>query len=143
MNSLVEALKKALGDTLNYSFKSQYYHWNVEGIYFSQLHKLFGNIYEDAQAATDLIAELIRTLNVPAPDHKELITISDINNNESIPDGKTMVVNLENDNNIVIISLLSAYKIAETAGEIGISNALQDRIQVHHKFGWKLRATAK
>lgn len=143
MDSLVEALKKALGDTLNYSFKSQYYHWNVEGIYFHQLHELFGNIYEDAQAATDLIAELIRTLNVLAPGHRELITISNVNANGSIPDGKIMASTLENDNNLVIISLLSAYKIAEAAGEVGIANALQDRIQIHQKFGWILRATAK
>ena len=56
---------------------------------------------------------------------------------------KTMAVNLEADNNLVIISLMTAYKIAEEQGEIGISNSLQGRIETHQKHGWMLRATAK
>ena len=54
-----------------------------------------------------------------------------------------MAVNLEADNNLVIISLMTAYKIAEEQGEIGISNSLQGRIETHQKHGWMLRATAK
>ncbi|NDB83457.1 MAG: DNA starvation/stationary phase protection protein [Alphaproteobacteria bacterium] len=143
MNPLLVALQKTLGDTFNFYLKAQYYHWNVEGIYFYSLHKFFGEIYEDAQGATDTIAELIRTLDAPAPGHKESSMLSSIMSDGIVSDGKTMAANLEADNNLVIISLMTAYKIAEEQGEIGISNALQDRITIHQKNGWMLRATAK
>ena len=143
MNPLAEALKKALGDTFNFYLKEKYYHWNIEGINFHPLHELFGNIYEDAQGATDTIAELIRTLDVRAPGHKESSMVSSIMTDGDVPDGRTMAANLEADNNLVIIALMSAYKIAEEQGEIGISNSLQGRVETHQKHGWMLRATAK
>ena len=143
MNSLVDALKKVLGDTFNFYLKAQFYHWNVEGINFHSLHELFGNIYEDSQEATDTLAELIRTVDVYAPGHKESSMVSSIMTDGIVPDGKTMAANLEADNNLVIISLMSAYKIAEEQGEIGISNSLQGRIETHQKHSWMLRATAK
>lgn len=143
MNPLAEALKKALGDTFNFYLKAQYYHWNVEGINFHPLHELFGKIYEDAQGATDTIAELIRTLDVKAPGHKESSMVSSIMTDGDVPDGGTMAANLEADNNLVIIALMSAYKVAEEQGEIGVSNSLQGRIETHQKHGWMLRATAK
>jgi starvation-inducible DNA-binding protein len=143
MNPLVEALSRALGDTFNFYLKAQYYHWNIEGLHFHSLHGMFGEIYEDAQGATDTIAELIRTLDVKAPGHRATSMTSGIMPDGDVPDARTMAVNLEADNNLVIISLMTAYKIAEEQGEIGISNSLQGRIETHQKHGWMLRATAK
>ena len=60
-----------------------------------------------------------------------------------IPDAKSMVNNLIVDNNTVIISLMQAYQEAEKASELGLSNFLQDRIDIHQKHGWMLKATAK
>ena len=44
---------------------------------------------------------------------------------------------------IVILSLMQGYRIAEAAGEIGVSNFLQDRIIAHQKHGWMIKATLK
>jgi DNA-binding ferritin-like protein len=38
---------------------------------------------------------------------------------------------------------MQGYKIAEAAGEIGVSNFLQDRIIAHQKHGWMIKATLK
>jgi DNA-binding ferritin-like protein len=38
---------------------------------------------------------------------------------------------------------MMAYKIAEEAGEIGVSNFLQDRVIQHQKHGWMLKSTLK
>jgi DNA-binding ferritin-like protein len=46
-------------------------------------------------------------------------------------------------NNVVLLSLMKAYKIAEDAGEIGVSNFLQDRVIAHQKHGWMLKSTLK
>ena len=36
-----------------------------------------------------------------------------------------------------------AYKEAEAATEIGVSNFIQDRVMAHQKHGWMLKATTK
>jgi DNA-binding ferritin-like protein len=54
-----------------------------------------------------------------------------------------MIETLEIDNRTLTLSLHIAYKAAEDAGEIGVSNALQDRIQQHQKWGWMLRSLTK
>ena len=47
MNELQAALKIALANTFVSYFKAHSYHWNVEGIDFSQYHSFFGDFYED------------------------------------------------------------------------------------------------
>jgi DNA-binding ferritin-like protein len=54
-----------------------------------------------------------------------------------------MMNNLIGANDIVLLSLMRGYKIAEAAGEIGISNSLQDRVLAHQKHRWMLNATVK
>jgi starvation-inducible DNA-binding protein len=141
---LQQALKNCLADSFAFYLKSQFYHWNVGGQDFFQYHELFGKIYEEVQSAVDTIAELIRQLDEVTPGSlgrfKELTKIQDA---EAVPDIRTMVVVLEQDNRTVLASLLTAYQIAEEQGEIGISNILQDRLSAHEKHGWFLRASAK
>jgi starvation-inducible DNA-binding protein len=46
MDELQTALKKVLANTFVMYFKTHTYHWNVEGMFFPQLHEFFGNLYE-------------------------------------------------------------------------------------------------
>ena len=145
MNELQTALKKVLADTFVMYFKTHTYHWNVEGMFFPQLHEFFGNLYEELYGAVDPIAEHIRAMDSYAPmSLTELKGLSTVMETLSgIPDAKSMVNNLIVDNNTVIISLMQAYQEAEKASELGLSNFLQDRIDIHQKHGWMLKATAK
>ena len=54
-----------------------------------------------------------------------------------------MVNRLAIDNQKVLTTLKTAQKMAEDLNEVGVSNYLQDRIDIHQKHGWFLRATAK
>jgi DNA-binding ferritin-like protein len=54
-----------------------------------------------------------------------------------------MLNRLYDDNNAVIATLVPAQKAAEAVGQVGISNYLQDRIDIHNKNAWMLRATKK
>ena len=145
MNELQTALKKVLANTFVMYFKTHTYHWNVEGMFFPQLHEFFGNLYEELYGAVDPIAEHIRAMDSYAPmSLTELKGLSTVMETLSgIPDAKSMVNNLIVDNNTVIISLMQAYQEAEKASELGLSNFLQDRIDIHQKHGWMLKATAK
>jgi len=141
---LIDELKKVHADAFTFYLKAHFYHWNVEGSDFPQYHDFLQNLSQEVFASIDSLAELIRTLDSYAPGTltrlKELTTIEET---DDVPDAKTMMTRLLQENNILRASLLTAYKTAETTGEVGISNFLQDRIQAHEKHAWMLRSILK
>jgi len=144
MSELGDALRKNLADTFALYLKTHFYHWNVEGADFYEYHKFFNKLYDELWLAVDSIAEHIRTLNEYAPGSlsrfKELTTIQD---ELAIPGGLGMVEKLLSDNSIVIDNLNITQKMATQAGQDGIANFLQERIDIHNKHGWMLRSTLK
>ena len=141
---LIDELKKVHADAFTFYLKAHFYHWNVEGPDFPQYHDFLQNLYLEVFASVDTLAELIRTLDSYAPGTltrlKELTTIEET---DDVPDARTMMTRLLQENNILRASLLTAYKTADTTGEVGISNFLQDRIQAHEKHAWMLRSILK
>lgn len=144
MTALSDSLKVVLADTFAFYLKTHNYHWNVEGEDFYEFHTFFEQIYNEVFEAVDAVAEHIRALDEYAPGSlgrfSELTNIDDAT---TIPAATVMVRQLLSDNDKVIASLRTAYQDAEDAGEIGISNFLQDRTDIHKKHGWMLRATIK
>lgn len=142
---LADILKNLLSDTFVIYFKAHSYHWNVEGPDFQQYHEFLGNFYKSVWNNTDIIAELIRTLDVYAPVSlgrvMELKTMEE--STDVIPNSSTMIKNLYNDNSTYLAALYNAYDSAEKSSEFGISNKLQDIISEHEKHAWMLRAFTK
>ena len=144
MSQLGDAVKVAMADTFAMYLKTHNYHWNVEGEDFFEYHKFFNKLYDELFEAVDVLGEEIRGLNEYAPGSfsrfSELTSIEDAT---TVPDGVTMAANLLKDNDKVIASLTNAFKLAEAADKVGLSNKLQDRIDIHTKHGWMLRSTTK
>jgi starvation-inducible DNA-binding protein len=143
-NTLADSLKVVLANTFAFYLKAHNYHWNVEGENFNDYHAFFATLYNEAWAATDLIAEHIRTLDEYVPGSfgrfYQLSTISDETN---IPTAINMARKLEEDNKKVLESLNTAHDLSEKANKIGITNFLEERIDIHEKHGWMLRAISK
>jgi len=141
---LIDELKKVHADAFTFYLKAHFYHWNVEGPNFPQYHDFLQNLYQEVFTSVDTLAELIRTLDSYAPGTltrlKELTTIEET---DDVPDAKTMMTRLLQENNILRASLLTTYNTADTTGEVGIANFLQDRIQAHEKHSWMLRSILK
>ena len=141
---LIISMKKVLADTFVMYFKAHTYHWNVEGADFKQYHDFFGGIYEELFAAVDEIAEHIRQLDGYTPTSlMELKSYSMVSEDEEAVSVMSMVNRLLDTNNLILASLMMAYKDAEAATELGLANFLQDRIAAHQKHGWMLKATTK
>lgn len=143
MNELQATLKIAMANTFIMYFKSHSYHWNVEGMLFSQFHDFFGDLYDELYGAVDPIAEHIRAIDGYAPiSAMDLITSGtiseDVTKPESIP---AMVANLLAANDETIKSLNKAFMLA--AGNNGLQNFLADRLDIHAKHGWQLKSTLK
>ncbi len=141
---LIDELKKVHADAFTFYLKAHFYHWNVEGSNFPQYHDFLQNLYQEVFSSVDTLAELIRTLDSYAPGTlTRLKELTSIEETDDVPDAKTMMTRLLQENNILRASLLTAYTTAETTGEVGVANFLQDRIQAHEKHGWMLRSILK
>lgn len=141
---LIDALKRVQADTFAMATKSQYYHWNVEGPDFVQYHEFLGDVYAELFAAVDRLAEHVRQLNAYAPGaHRMIMDLSKINDDDTIPAALEMFNRLRTDNDTVLEGLIICYMAAEAAGELGLSNYLQDRVEAHRKHGWMLRSIVK
>lgn len=144
MDELVQYLRECLSNTFVMYFKAHQFHWNVEGPNFPQYHSFLGDLYEELHGAVDPIAEQIRTLDQYAPTSiAAMLAMSAVVESLSIAQPREMFASLNNDNDIVLLTLTKAYQKAEELGQLGISNFLQDRLTVHEKHGWMLRATIK
>lgn len=143
MEQLQLALKKVLADTFGMYFKAHAYHWNVVGPDFSQYHDFFGKLYEELFGAVDTIAEHVRAIDGMAPNNltmlKDLMSLSDADPSNAMD----MFNDLLMTNNLVLVSLMRAYQLADDADELGLANFIQDRIDIHQKHGWMLKATLK
>jgi starvation-inducible DNA-binding protein len=142
--ALADDLKVVLADTFSFYLKAHNYHWNVEGPNFSDYHAFLLTLYADAWAAVDLVAEHIRTLDVYVPgSYSRFKELSTIEEELKIPNAMTMLSRLEADNKKVLASLMAAHASAESDNKKGIVNFLEDRIDIHEKHGWMLRALTK
>lgn len=143
MEELHNALKIVLANTFTMYFKTHSYHWNVIGPNFPQYHEFFGDLYGELHGAVDPIAEHIRAVNSFAPASLDRIgELSEIAEVDTIPTSEKMFQNLIKDNDTVIASLKTAYNLADKAGELGLANYLQDRLDIHAKHSWMLKATS-
>lgn len=140
---LCDAMRVALSDTFMFYVEAHIFHWNVTGPRFSQLHSLFGDIYEDTFEAADGLAERIRALGDLAPMTAGALFQSNLKDDQPITDADEMVDKLVADNEVVRGSLQMAQALAEACGEVGVGNYLQDRLDRHAKWGWMLTATAE
>ena len=142
--NLVDSLKITLANNFALYLKAHYYHWNVEGPDFAQYHSFFGDFYEEVYGAVDTIAEQIRALNAYAPGSFErYLELSQISGEDRIIPASEMLRELEVANQTMITSLTASYHLADAAGELGLANFLQDRLDQHKKHAWMIRSFLK
>lgn len=137
----IDALRRALAATFGFYFLTHSFHWNVEGPLFPELHALFGSLYDDAFGAVDRLAEELRALDEYAP--RSLGEIGIGAPTAAAIDALDMIRQTDEANAGVLVALNEASAAAMTAGKAGLANFLQERIDVHSKHAWMLRATLK
>jgi starvation-inducible DNA-binding protein len=145
MEELQLSLKIALANTFIMYFKAHSYHWNVEGINFSQYHEFFGDLYQEIYGSVDPIAEELRALGVTAPTSLiDLYTYKTIAEDEAVPESVTeMLSSLELANKEVIDSLNNLFKKASEQNEQGLADLAAARLDAHKKHGWMIRSSLK
>lgn len=143
-NELLAAkLTKLLGTTVVFKFFVQGAHWNVKGKDFNEFHDFFGEIYADAEEATDELAELIRQLDYDAPFMlQDLAMVSAIQPGACESDCTSFTREIANCNAVIIECFKDVFDCAaNVCNEQGIADYLAGRINAHMKLQWKLRST--
>ena len=144
MEELQKAAKIAFASQFTFYLKAHFFHWNVEGILFQELHSLFEKIYEEVYGSIDDFAEKIRAIHAYAPgSNSRFSVLSQIADETTVPTGEQMVAELLQDSDNMVIILKRVYDIAEREGEHGFSNFLAERMDAFRKHSWMLRATTK
>jgi starvation-inducible DNA-binding protein len=144
MNELIQQMKVVLASSFALYLKTHNFHWNIEGPNFPQYHSFLDGMYNEIWAAVDAIAEHIRTLDAYAPGSLSRYSqLSVINDQSNVPTAKAMLAELELDNQKIINELNKALELAESSDKHGLSNFIQDRIDIHEKHKWMLRSIGK
>ena len=141
-SKVAEGLKRFLADSYTLYLQTHNFHWNVTGPQFRQLHLLFEEQYTDWALAVDDIAERIRTLDFVAPGtYKEFSRLSSIEETEGVPSAAVMVDILTKSNEQVVKTAREVLKLAQDADDESTAALVGDRMRVHEKNSWMLRAT--
>ena len=142
--------RKQIANTLNIMLSDEYmlftklfkYHWNVTGMAFGPLHKLFEEQYEEVFKHIDNLAERVRALG-----EWPIGTLSEFKEHSNLqehpgknPDDRTMISDLVTDYETVIRHMREAAATIEKSGDIVTANFVEEIIEQHEKGAWMLRA---
>lgn len=140
--AIAAGLSRLLADTYTLYLKTHNFHWNVTGPQFNSLHLMFETQYTELALAVDLIAERIRALGEPAPgSYSAYARLSSIAEADGVPAATDMVRILADDQLAVVRTARAVFPLADAANDEPTADLLTQRMQVHEKTAWMLRAT--
>ncbi|HEY7774388.1 MAG TPA: Dps family protein [Marinagarivorans sp.] len=140
--AIAEGLKALLADSYTLYLQTHNFHWNVTGPQFRELHLMFEEHYTELAVAVDDIAERIRTLGVVAPGtYKAFAKLSSIEEVDDIPPSGEMVDILTKGHEQVVRTARGVLSKAQEADDESTAALVSDRMRIHEKTAWMLRAT--
>jgi starvation-inducible DNA-binding protein len=138
---IADGLSRLLADTYTLYLKTHNFHWNVKGPMFQTLHLMFETQYTELALAVDLIAERIRALGYPAPGtYREYAKLSSIKETEGVPEAREMIRLLVEGQEAVVRTARGVFPLVDKAHDEPSADLLTQRMQVHEKTAWMLRA---
>jgi len=147
MNNLQASMHIVLANTFLMYIKSHGYHWNVTGPDFSEYHRFFGELYKELWESIDDIAEHIRAIDgyviANLNTYTEIGTVEVVKDELNPFPAEAMFMQLAVDNQRVLDSLTNARALAEEARNYGLINFIEERLDVHAKHAWMLKASVR
>ena len=139
--TIAEGLKRVLADSYTLYLQTHNFHWNVTGPRFRDLHLMFEEHYTELAVAVDDIAERIRTLGIAAPGtYKAFAELGSIDEVEGVPSATEMVEILTDGHQQVVKTCRAVLALAQGANDESSVALVSDRMRIHEKTAWMLRA---
>lgn len=138
---VAEGLSRLLADSYTLYLQTHNFHWNVTGPRFRDLHLMFEEHYTELATAVDDIAERIRTLGVAAPGtYSAFAKLSAVKEVDGVPSAEEMVDILRTGHEQVVRTSREVLKMAQEADDESTTALVSDRMRIHEKTAWMLRA---
>lgn len=138
---VADGLSRLLADTYTLYLSIHGFHWNVEGPMFQTLHDAFMTQYTELWTALDEIAERIRALGFYAPaSYKQLAELTSIDSPDGVPAAKDMIRIAKEGHEAVAKTARSILPHASEAADEVTVDLLTQRLTVHEKTAWMMRA---
>lgn len=139
--SVAQALTHLLADSYSLYLQTHNFHWNVTGPQFAELHTMFEQHYTELALAVDEIAERIRTLGYPAPGtYSQFVQLTNVEEVIGVPKASEMVTILKENHENVVRTCREVLHLAQRASDESTVALVSDRMRVHEKTAWMLRA---
>ncbi|PYM68819.1 MAG: DNA starvation/stationary phase protection protein [Candidatus Rokuibacteriota bacterium] len=140
---VVKILNALLADEYVLYTKTRNYHWNVVGPQFNDLHKFFGEQYEQLADFVDAVAERARQLSghsvATLGEFMEATRLKE--HPGQYPAADEMLENLLGDHETIIRQLRAdADTAASKFHDAGTNDFLTGLMESHEKMAWMLRA---
>lgn len=140
--SISKGLSRLLAETYTLYLTTHNFHWNVTGPMFNTLHTMFMAQYTEMWNAVDPIAERIRALGHFAPGSyaafAKLSTLQDAP--EQPPKALEMVEILARGHEALARTAREIFEVVDEANDQPSADILTQRMDIHEKTAWMLRA---
>lgn len=140
--AIADGLAHLLADTYTLYLTTHNFHWNVTGPMFNTLHTMFMTQYTELWNAVDPIAERIRSLGHVAPgsygQYAKLSSLPDAP--AKPPKALDMVRTLAIGHEAVARTARAIFPLANKADDQPTCDLLTQRLDLHEKTAWMLRA---
>jgi len=142
MTTTTEQLTQVFCDNFVTYYRSHVAHVNIMGRTFRSDHKLLQGVYERRQAQVDVIAELLRTLEVFMPHClTDIMAGSEITDEPIEGDADELLELVRTDLEQLKDCYQELMAVADSEGHAEISNYAQDQILDIAKSIWMLSST--
>lgn len=137
MNMIIAGL---LSDMMVLRHKTHVYHWNIVGITFPELHKMFQTQYETLLLNADRLAEFMKTEEMEIPvSMKEMLEQTKIKEAGEEFDAETILTDLYHDNKLLKNLCIEIGERLSPRQNV-LSNILADFTEYHAKQSWFLKS---
>jgi len=140
--TIAQGLSELLADTYTLYLTTHNFHWNVTGPMFNTLHLMFMTQYTELWTAVDPIAERIRSLGHVAPgSYAQFSKLSSLKDAPATPPKALQMVQiLAEGHEAVARTARRIFPVASEANDQPTADLLTQRLDIHEKSAWMLRA---
>jgi starvation-inducible DNA-binding protein len=140
-NQIHTVLNKQIANWTVLHMKLHNYHWNVKGPHFFTLHAKFEELYNEAAAHIDELAERVLALNgQPIATLGECLRDASVEEASGIETAEQMIETLIDDFNTLLAELKDGIKTAEQADDEATADMLLSIRCRLEKHVWMLKA---
>ncbi|HOQ43987.1 MAG TPA: DNA starvation/stationary phase protection protein [Bryobacteraceae bacterium] len=144
MTKTNESLKKLQADATVFYQKLRAYHWTVTGERFYELHEKLEEAYNRWADHIDAIAErIVINGGTPLLSLDAVKSVATIQEESGVPPARAMVEKVVADSRCLLEALSNAIQVAESEGQRGTVNLLDDIRDQEEKALWMLSAWLK